>query len=81
MSARFNSGYNGKFTRTGARVRDSKPSQVWEIGAKVRVGFMKDLTVKEARDNGEYVLQSVKGAFYVFEPHGGIYRMESPSIS
>lgn len=73
MSAFFNSGYNGKFNRNGSRVRDRKARQAWELGASVNVGFMKGLTVKEVRDNGEYLLQSAKGAFYVFEPHAGIY--------
>lgn len=74
MSARYNSGYNGKYDRCGRPLRDSA-KQEWAIGNLVNVGFLKGLEVTEKRGNGDYVLKSAKGKFYAFQPHMGIYAL------
>ena len=70
----INGGYNGHFNRHGDLVRN-KAKQEWVVGGKVNVGFLKDLEIQEKRDNGDYLLQSPKGKFYVFKPHMGIYAL------
>ena len=60
-----------------------RSTQEWNVGSRVTVGFMRDLTVIEhiptpgdyAPD--AYVLQSSKGTWYRFTPHNGIERCES----
>src|ERR1700742_2172017 len=72
MSARYNSGYNGKFNRYGDPIRD-KAKQEWAIGNVVNVGFLKGLKVMDKRSTGEFVLLSQTGKKYHFQPHFGIY--------
>ncbi len=50
----------------------------WEIGAKVNVGFMKNLEVISARAEKDgmpdiYTLVSETGKKYEFIPHNGLY--------
>lgn len=60
-------------------VKNSKQS--WEIGQKVNVGFLKNLTVIEKIPTpgdfapDAYVLQSNKGVKYEFVPHKGLYKI------
>lgn len=50
----------------------------WEIGAKVSIGFMRDLTVVGVRAEYDgmpdiYELVSAKGKKYEFIPHNGLH--------
>lgn len=50
----------------------------WEIGAKVNIGFMKNLEVIAVRAEKDfmpdiYTLVSEKGKKYEFIPHNGLY--------
>jgi len=80
MSRQYNSGYNGKFDKRGNLIRNGA-SQSWNIGDSVNVGFVKGLTVRSKDADGSYTLESAKGVFYSFEPHGGLFRLNGPSIS
>ena len=53
----------------------------WEVGAKVDIGFMKDLTVVSVRAEKDflpdiYTLESVTGKKYEFIPHNGLYKLD-----
>lgn len=60
-------------------IKNSK--QEWEIGQKVSVGFMKDLTVVKKIPTPNdfapdaYELVSEKGVRYEFVPHNGLHRI------
>jgi hypothetical protein len=56
----------------------AKATQVWEVGNKVNVGFLRDLEIlKISDDNGKtvYELRDQKGNMYVFIPHEGIFNL------
>lgn len=59
------------------KINTSK-NKSWEIGAKVNIGFMKDLEVVAVRSEIDdlpdiYTLVSTKGKKYEFIPHNGLY--------
>lgn len=59
----------------------TKSKQKWEVGQKVNVGFLKNLTViAKIPTPGDYApdaykLKSDKGIVYEFVPHKGLYRI------
>lgn len=59
----------------------TKTNQVWEVGQKVNIGFMKGLTVvKKVPTPGDYApdtyeLVSAKGVRYEFVPYCGLNRI------
>lgn len=66
-------GFNGRFNRFGNEIRN-RAKQVWEVGAVVNVGFLRDLTVT-ARDGADWLLRAKTGATYRFVPHVGLERL------
>ena len=52
----------------------------WEIGAKVNIGFMRDLEVTAVRAEKDglpdiYTLKSYTGQQYEFIPHNGLHKI------
>jgi hypothetical protein len=58
-----------------------RSNQKWEVGQKVNVGFMRNLTVLEKVPTpgdyapDAYILESDKGVKYEFVPHKGISKI------
>jgi len=56
--------------------------QVWDVGAEVKVGFLKLRVVDGPIRNSDhylpdiYVLESAKGVRYEFTPHNGLQRLD-----
>lgn len=59
----------------------AKAKQVWTIGSKVNIGFMKGLTVLEKVPTpgdyrpDQYILEAANGNRYEFTPHFGLARI------
>lgn len=62
------------------RKSPSNKNSSWEIGAKVNVGFVRDLEVVSVRAEYDgmpdiYTLRSPSGTVYEFIPHNGLTRV------
>lgn len=68
-----------KIGRRPIMIKNSK--QNWEIGQRVKVGFMSLTVIQKESTPGDYApdayfLKSDNGSFYTFVPHNGLMRVD-----